>query len=115
MDEIWSPTEFVAQAMRARMTQPVYHLLPGVEVGPREEVTRASLNLPENHFVFLFMFDLHSQVHRKNPVAVFRAFENVFRADDRATLLIKTSGGDIHSTDLSYLREHSRAERDSAR
>ena len=66
---------------------------------------RASLNIPENHFVFLFAFDLHSQVHRKNPVAVFRAFQNAFRETDKATLVIKTTGGDIHSADLEVLRK----------
>jgi glycosyltransferase involved in cell wall biosynthesis len=105
VDEIWSPTEFVAKAMRARMARPVYHMLPGVEVGPVETVPRASVGIPEDHFVFLFMFDLHSQVHRKNPAAVFRAFQKAFRENDRATLLIKTSGGDIHSADLAELRE----------
>jgi len=105
VEEIWSPTEFVAKAMRARMPRPVYHMLPGVEVGPIEPVMRASLNIPENHFVFLFAFDLHSQVHRKNPVAVFRAFQNAFRETDKATLVIKTTGGDIHSADLEVLRK----------
>jgi len=105
VDEIWSPTEFVAKAMRTRMARPVYHMLPGVEIGPVEAIGRASLNIPEDHFVFLFMFDLHSQMHRKNPGAVFRAFREAFREDDRATLLIKTSGGDIHAADLAQLRE----------
>ena len=105
VDEIWAPTEFVAKAMRARMPRPVYHVLPGVEVGPLEKVRRSSLNIPDDHFVFLFMFDLHSQVHRKNPGAVFRAFRKAFRPDDKATLVIKTSGGDIHSADLALLRE----------
>ena len=105
VDEIWSPTRFVADAMRARMPCPVHHILPGVEVGPVEQVTRASLNIPEDHFVFLFMFDLHSQLHRKNPGAVFRAFQSAFRENDKATLLIKTTGGDIHSADLDLVRK----------
>jgi glycosyltransferase involved in cell wall biosynthesis len=105
VDEIWSPTRFVADAMRARMPCPVHHMLPGVEVGLVEKVRRSSLNIPEGHFVFLFMFDLHSQVHRKNPGAVFRAFREAFREDDKATLVIKTTGGDIHSADLNQLRE----------
>ena len=105
VQEIWSPTEFVAQAMRARMPRPVYRMLPGVEVGPVESIPRASLNIPEDHYVFLFMFDFHSQIHRKNPVGVFRAFREAFRADDKATLVIKTSGGDIHSADLAEIRE----------
>lgn len=105
VDEIWSPTQFVARAMRTRMPKPVHHVLPGVEVGPVEPVARASLGIPADHFVFLFMFDLHSQVHRKNPAGVFRAFQKAFRETDRATLLIKTSGGDIHTKDLAALRE----------
>lgn len=105
VDEIWAPTRFVAEAMRARMSKPVHHLLPGVEIGPLEAVSRASIGVPEDHFVFLFMFDFHSQVHRKNPVALFRAFQKAFRKADRATLLIKATGGDIHSADLAKLRE----------
>ena len=105
VDEIWAPTRFVAEAMRARMPRPVYHMLPGVEIGPLETVPRASIGVPEDHFVFLFMFDLHSQMHRKNPVALFRAFQKAFRKTDRATLLIKTTGGDIYSADLAALRE----------
>ena len=105
VQEIWSPTEFVAQAMRSSMRRPVYRMLPGVEVGPIEPVARASLNIPDDHLVFLFMFDLHSQIHRKNPVGVFRAFQKAFRSNDKATLIIKTSGGDIHSADLAEISE----------
>jgi glycosyltransferase involved in cell wall biosynthesis len=105
VDEIWAPTRFVAEAMRTRMPKPVYHMLPGVEVGPVKPVARASLGIPEDHLVFLFMFDLHSQLHRKNPEGALCAFQKAFRQGDRATLLIKTSGGDIHSRDLAALRE----------
>lgn len=105
VDEVWCPTRFVADAMRGRVRKPVHHMLPGVEVGPVEKIGRASLGIPEDHFVFVFMFDLHSQVHRKNPRAVLHAFQKAFRKDDRATLLVKTSGGDIHSADLAALRE----------
>jgi glycosyltransferase involved in cell wall biosynthesis len=105
VEEIWSPTEFVAKAMRARMPRPVHRMLPGLEVGPLEKVSRASLDIPKDHFVFLFTFDLHSQIHRKNPVGVFRAFREAFREDDRATLIIKSIGGDIHRADLDLLRE----------
>ena len=105
VDEIWAPTRFVAEAMRTRMPCSVYWMLPGVAVSRVEKVPRASLNIPEDHVVFLFMFDLHSQIHRKNPIAVFRAFREAFREDDKTTLVIKTSGGDIHSDDLAELQE----------
>src|SRR6476469_7508588 len=84
-------------------------MLPGVEVGPIETVPRASLNIPEDHVIFLFMFDLHSQIHRKNPLGVFRAFQKAFREDDKATLVIKASGGDIHAADFAELAETVRA------
>lgn len=103
VDEVWCPTRFVTEAMRRRMPRPVYHMLPGVEVGRLETVTRSSLDIPEDHCVFLFAFDLHSQLHRKNPAAAFHAFQKAFRENDKATLLIKTSGGDIHGRDLLEL------------
>ena len=110
VDEIWAPTEFVAEAMRRRMPRAVYDMLPGVEVTPVEPVARAEFNIPQEHCVFLFMFDLHSQLHRKNPAGVVRAFKDAFRADDAATLVIKASGGDIHHEDLARLQELCRGE-----
>ena len=105
VDEIWSPTQFVVEAMRSKFSQPVTHMLPGVEVGGVEPVSRVSLRIPENDLVFLFMFDLHSQLHRKNPLSTIRAFQKAFRRDDAATLVIKATGGDVHKADLAALRE----------
>jgi hypothetical protein len=110
VDEIWSPTPFVARAMRSSMSLPVYEMLPGVEVGPVETVSREAFGIPETHCLFLFMFDLHSQLHRKNPEGVTRAFKKAFRASDKASLVIKTSGGDIHSSDLATLERICRVE-----
>ena len=105
VNEIWSPTQFVADAMRSRISLPVFQMLPGVEVGTVEPVTRASLGIPENDLVFLFMFDLHSQLHRKNPLGPIRAFQKAFRKGDAATLVIKATGGDVHTADMAALRQ----------
>jgi glycosyltransferase involved in cell wall biosynthesis len=110
VDEIWSPTEFVAKAMRTRISLPVHKMLPGVEVGPVAPVSRASLGIPEEHLVFLFMFDLHSQLHRKNPQGVIEAFRRAVRPGESATLVIKTSGGDAHPKDLARVEAMCRAE-----
>ena len=93
LDEIWSPTEFVAQAMRTRMTAPVYTMPPGVEVGPVDPVPRESLGVPADHCLFLFMFDMYSEFERKNPLAVIRAFRQAFGRSEKASLIIKTSRG----------------------
>jgi glycosyltransferase involved in cell wall biosynthesis len=55
------------------------------------------------------MFDLHSQIHRKNPGGVVAAFERAFRPDDKVTLVIKASGGDIFRKDFDALKNMCRA------
>jgi glycosyltransferase involved in cell wall biosynthesis len=90
LDEIWAPTEFVAAAMRTRMTVPVHRIPYAVEVGDMETVTKTELGVPQDHFVFLFMFDMFSDFERKNPLAVIRAFRRAFRRDEKATLILKT-------------------------
>lgn len=103
VDEIWAPTEFVAEAMR-RMALPVHRMLPGVELGRIEPVSRASIGVADDHYVFLFMFDMASQTHRKNPLGVVRAFRRAFERNERATLVIKVSRGDLMPADLEELR-----------
>ena len=73
IDEIWAPTPFIAQAMRA-MTVPVYDMPPGVFLSKAEPIAREALGIPTGHFVFLFLFDMCSDFTRKNPLAVIRAF-----------------------------------------
>lgn len=103
LDEIWTPTEFVAAAMRTRMTVPVHRMLPGVEVGEIETVTKTEVGLPEDHVVFLFMFDMFSDFERKNPLAVIRAFRRAFRPDEKATLVLKTSATSPDATAAARL------------
>jgi len=108
LDEIWSPTEFVAQAMRSRMPPPVFKIEPGVEVGPIESVARGSLGIPDDHYVFLFMFDMYSEIERKNPLAVIRAFRAAFSPQEKATLVIKTSRGRADREGLERLQTAAR-------
>lgn len=104
VDEIWAPTEFVANAMRSRMPVPVHKMPPGVGIDSVESVPRAMFGIPEDHCVFLFMFDINSQMERKNPRGVIRAFRRAFGREDKATLVIKTSGGG-DSPNLEALRK----------
>lgn len=105
IDEIWTPTPFVAAAMRSAMPVPVYDLLPGVIVGQTAKVPRSRLGIDEGEFVFLFMFDMLSVFERKNPLAVVRAFRRAFAEGDRAALVIKVSRGVSDAANLQRLRE----------
>jgi glycosyltransferase involved in cell wall biosynthesis len=107
-DEIWAPTEFVAKAMRSRMPLPVFEMLPGVEVGRVEPVSRAELGIAEDHCVFLFMFDMYSELERKNPLAVIRAFQQAFGAEEKASLVIKVSRGNADPEGLRRLESAAR-------
>jgi len=103
LDEIWAPTEFVARAMRSRMPLPVFKMEPGVEVDRMEAVSKSELGIAEDRFVFLFMFDMYSEIERKNPLAVIRAFRAAFARNEKATLVIKVSRGHADPAGLERL------------
>ena len=103
IDEIWAPTPFVAQAMRAMMTVPVYDMPPGVLLNKAKPIAREALGIPTGHFVFLFLFDMCSDFTRKNPLAVIRAFRLAFSPDEPAALVIKLARGYIDPVNLERL------------
>jgi glycosyltransferase involved in cell wall biosynthesis len=108
LDAIWAPTGFVADAFRQRMPLPVHEVLPGVELSEIETVTKADLGIPESNYVFLFMFDMCSQMVRKNPLALIQAFRTAFGRSDNATLVIKVSRGRSHPGAFAALEQAAR-------
>jgi glycosyltransferase involved in cell wall biosynthesis len=104
IDEIWAPTPFVAQAMRAIMPVPVHDMPPGVLLSKAEPIAREALGIPSGHFVFLFAFDMCSDFTRKNPLAVIQAFRQAFSPDEPAALVIRSTRGYIHPVNLERLR-----------
>jgi glycosyltransferase involved in cell wall biosynthesis len=108
LDAIWSPTGFVADAFRRRMPVPVEEVLPGVELSDIETVTKAELGIPERNYVFMYMFDMCSQMVRKNPLALIQAFRSAFRPSDHASLVIKVSRGRSHPEAFAALEQAAR-------
>jgi hypothetical protein len=88
IQELWAPTRFIADAMRRVMPVPVTQMLPGVNPVRFCPLGRAYFGLPEDRFLFLFMFDMSSVMERKNPLAVLRAFRKGFRTNDRAAVVV---------------------------
>ncbi len=88
-DEIWAPSRFCQDAISTVAPIPVRRLPHLVEVDPPPAPDRARFGLPENRFVFLFVFDFLSYFERKNPLGLVRAFRRAFAGDDRALLLLK--------------------------
>jgi glycosyltransferase involved in cell wall biosynthesis len=109
LDCIWAPTHFVADAFRKRMPLPVHEVLPGVELSEIEPIAKADFGIPPANYVFLFMFDMCSQMVRKNPLAVIDSFRAAFGRNEKATLVIKVSRGRSHPEQFAQLEEAARA------
>jgi glycosyltransferase involved in cell wall biosynthesis len=93
-DEIWAPTTFVRDALARVSPIPVTKVPYAVRVAPPADLTRSHFDLPENDYIFLFMFDFHSVFERKNPLGLIEAFKRSFSTNEAATLVIKSSHAD---------------------
>jgi hypothetical protein len=90
-DEIWATTSFVADAFATIAPIPVVCIPPVLtppDLGSRER-GRALLGAGDD-FVFLFTFDFHSHVERKNPLGVVSAFRRAFDASEPVRLVLKS-------------------------
>ena len=94
-DEIWTPSGFSVDALSAVSPVPVRRMPHVVEVPRTAGVDRATFDLPEDVFVFLFVFDFLSYAARKNPLGAVRAFTQAFGQDERAVLVLKCTSSDF--------------------
>lgn len=89
--EIWVPSVFCAEAVRAITTKPVRvvaHPLPSFE----GRFDRDGLGLPTDGLLILTVCDLRSSIARKNLAGAVVAFRRAFPAPGRARLVVKLSG-----------------------
>jgi glycosyltransferase involved in cell wall biosynthesis len=93
-DEIWVPSEFCRQSISAISPIPV-HVIPHV-VSKEVDIhtnQRGYFNLPEDAFIFGYMFDCTSSIIRKNPFALIEAFQRAFAKNEKVILFLKISNG----------------------
>ena len=94
-DEVWGISAFAAAALRAPGLRPV-RAVPHPVCLPDGFVPapRAAYGFAAHETVFLFMFDPHSYLARKNPAGVVQAFLRAFPAgDEPVRLVLKTHHG----------------------
>jgi glycosyltransferase involved in cell wall biosynthesis len=90
VDEVWVPSEFGRAALTTRSSPVPIRFMPlPVIVSSRSPYGRSHFNLPEDAFVFLFTFDVSSQIERKNPLGIIAAFRGAFGARRDVTLVLK--------------------------
>jgi glycosyltransferase involved in cell wall biosynthesis len=103
LNEIWVGSSFMADAIAQASPIPVIHIPHVVEV-PDLAPDRAVFGLAPDEFIFLFVFDFHSVVARKNPEGVIAAFRQAFQADEPVRLLVKSMHGASHQAAFDALR-----------
>ena len=110
-DEIWTPSSFTTRAIARRSPVPVSTVPLPI---PRHHGTRygrSHFGLPEDRFVFLFVFDFASVFERKNPLALVEAFKRAFGHGDDTVLVMKCSNADADPENAARLREAARHDR----
>ena len=89
LDEIWVYSRFMAENIGAATSIPVVALPPPVR-RPEPPAHPLRLGVPEDRFMFLFVFDYLSTIQRKNPLGLIEAFARAFAPGEGPQLVIKT-------------------------
>ena len=103
VDEVWVASSFVASAIGAETSIPVVTFPLPVEKPPTPVVSRADLSLPDDRFLFSFVFDFYSTLERKNPDGLIEAYTRAFAPDDGAFLVLKSINGDAFPDQVAKL------------
>jgi glycosyltransferase involved in cell wall biosynthesis len=103
VDEVWTPSDFVSDAVRRHTDKPVRTVPHPVVQGYRGTPRRAHFGIGKQ-FVVLTMFSFASSFQRKNPIAAVKAFKQAFgNAVDRL-LIVKVSQAHESPEEMALLR-----------
>ncbi len=92
--EIWVASGFCQESIAAQAPIPVVKMIQPVLIDPAKvKPDRSRLGLPQDKFIYGFVFDYMSVVARKNPLALINAFKLAFGDREDVLLLIKTING----------------------
>jgi len=87
VNEVWAPTEYVGQIYAP--FAPVH--VVGKGLFPIERWPANRQPAPGGPLRFLTVFDFHSSIERKNPLAVVLAFQKAFPGNEPVELIVKAS------------------------
>ena len=105
LDEIWTPSEFVSNALRKVTEKPVRTVPYIIEAPTDSSFNRKYFSLPEDKFLFLMMYSSDSMMERKNPIGALEAFKKAFDNDDTSVgLVIKLNGK--NQEDIDYITSY---------
>lgn len=108
-NEVWVASNFVLDAVSRVSPCNVVKIplsLPAEFLEIRSEALdeRSRFDLPPESFIFLFIFDFHSFVERKNPLGLIEAFKKAFSSKDDACLVLKTVHSETNDEDVEAVK-----------
>jgi glycosyltransferase involved in cell wall biosynthesis len=106
LDEIWVGGSFMGKAIADVSPVPVIHM-PHIVNVPQTQPDCRRFGIPNDEFVFLFMFDFFSTTARKNPAAVIESFRKAFGPNDPVRLFMKSMNGS-NSEEFARLQDLAR-------
>jgi glycosyltransferase involved in cell wall biosynthesis len=111
VDEVWCASEYTREALARWGDRPVHTHPLVLERHVPTSLTRQDVGLPEDRFLFGYMFDYASVLERKNPLGLIDAYCRAFGPDDGACLVLKTLGSAAHPVAAAQVA-HAAAGRD---
>jgi GT2 family glycosyltransferase/glycosyltransferase involved in cell wall biosynthesis len=95
VDEVWVASEYCQRAFQTLTRLPVTRM-PLVVDGLDEKAVygREHFGFPDDVFVFCYIYDISSQLERKNPACLIEAFRREFGDSREVLLYLKTSNSD---------------------
>jgi hypothetical protein len=106
VDEIWGISAYTAKAYSS-FPGPVRTMTLPVTTDESGPECRKDFGLPEEAYLYLFSFDLHSRTYRKNPLGLIRAFQKAFPKEraDEVGLVIKVNHPESYYLDWMKIRQ----------
>jgi glycosyltransferase involved in cell wall biosynthesis len=93
LDEVWVASQFMAEMIGAVSPIAVNAIPLPVSLPETPPFDRTRYGIPEDDYLFTFVFDWHSTAERKNPHGLIEAFISAFEPNSGAALLIKSIQG----------------------
>jgi glycosyltransferase involved in cell wall biosynthesis len=95
LDEVWVGSGYCLETIARAAPVPVVKvpLALSLDAVAAPSAGRRAFGLPEGVFLFLFMFDAHSTLARKNPAGVIQAFRRAFKDTEDVGLVVKLGRG----------------------
>jgi glycosyltransferase involved in cell wall biosynthesis len=105
-NELWASSNFIQDCLSRVSPIPVIKMFLALapEVSIPSGLNRSYFRIPDDKFVFLFIFDFDSAIERKNPLGLIEAFKRAFGTNDEALLCVKSAHGNHDAEGFASVR-----------